>query len=119
MEMKESVNDYMHFLDLDTQFHAIIAKASKNRTCEIILASISEISLEFTRRDLEQYSPRGRRTRCLHIYELHYSIYEKILERDVSGARSAMLYHLTVFEKDLVSNEEKRRRKAAQHPAAE
>ena len=116
MEMRESVHDYMHFLDLDVEFHSIIAQASKNRTCAIILASISEISREFTRQDLEQYSPRGRKSRCLHIYELHAAIYQKILEQDVSGARSAMLYHLSAFEKDLTDNEEKRRRKAARHP---
>ena len=112
LEMKESVNDYLHFLDLDTEFHALVARASQNRACGIMLSSISSISREFTRRDLEQFSPRQRKNRCSAIYELHLAIYEKIRDQDVSGAKSAMLYHLSAFEKDLTANEEKRQKKS-------
>lgn len=75
-----------------------IAKACKNRTCEIMLSSISDISRNFTREDMAKKSARQRRLRCLSIYDLHQAIYDKIRDADPEGAREAMLYHLAVFE---------------------
>ena len=98
IRMRESVNDYEAFLLLDVDFHMQIAKACKNRTCEIMLSSISDISRNFTREDMAKKSARQRRLRCLSIYDLHQAIYDKIRDADPEGAREAMLYHLAVFE---------------------
>lgn len=104
LQMKQSVTDYETFLALDVSFHTLVARASKNRTCEIILSSISDISRNYTRSDLEKRSARKRKLRCLEIYELHRIIFEKIRVKDPEGAKEAMLYHLKVFEDTVDGN---------------
>ena len=103
LQMGEAVSDYETFLRLDIDFHMLVARAAKNRTTELILSSISDISREFTRQDLVPLTPRAVKQRCKEIYNLHLKIYEKIRDHDPNGARTAMLYHLNAFEDDLTS----------------
>ena len=108
-KMRDSVDDYLTFLQLDIDFHACIARASKNRTAEVILASVQDISRDFTKEDLAKRTDRGRRSRCREIYKLHIPIYECIRDQRPSDASEAMMVHLTAFEKDIskASNNEK------------
>lgn len=113
LQMWESTSDYEAFLQLDVEFHQLLAVAAKNRASELILSSISEVSRELTRQSLSQKSARAVKQRCKLIYKLHLDIYEKIRDKDPEGARAAMIYHLNVFERDVTNDAKKRGRKKA------
>lgn len=98
LQMRESITDYKSFLRLDVDFHNLIVNACKNRTCAVILSSISEISRSYTSSELEKRTALQRKKICQMIYELHLEIFEKIRSKDSPGAREAMLKHFIVFE---------------------
>ena len=111
--MRDNVSDYLEFLRLDMAFHACIAHAAQNRTSEIVLSSISDLSREFTREELSMRSERTRRARCQEIYLLHEPIFEAIRRQDPEGARKAMVTHLMAFQKTVSEELRKLRKQGA------
>jgi DNA-binding FadR family transcriptional regulator len=83
------------YVDADIEFHASIARASKNPVLLAILEPLAELMRESR---LATFSgPRFVRLRTVQ----HDRIFERIRERDVEGARAEMLAHLTDTGKDL------------------
>jgi len=76
----------------DTAFHFAMAQSIKNWALLIVISNIEDILSES--RDLSLQSP-GRPERSL---DSHRQILERIIQRDVEGARAAMEYHISQVE---------------------
>ena len=76
----------------DTAFHFAMAQSIKNWALLIVISNIEDILSES--RDLSLQSP-GRPERSL---DSHRQILDRIIQRDVEGARAAMEYHISQVE---------------------
>jgi GntR family transcriptional regulator, transcriptional repressor for pyruvate dehydrogenase complex len=95
--MRENSGDSEGYVDADLQFHAEIARATKNPTILVILEPLGEL---LRKSRIASFSgPRISRIRT----QQHEAIFECIRRGDAQGAQAAMSEHLRDTERDLGS----------------
>lgn len=82
-------------INKDIEFHTCIAKCSKNRVVETLIPIVNTAVLTFA--NLTQ------RTLMQETISTHRAITDAICERDATGARCAMVMHLTYNRQALMS----------------
>ena len=85
---------------IDTEFHALIAKMSKNKVLERLLNAIIELLREVR----ETYNTE----RAKESYKGHVEIYNALASGDCKEARKTMLKHLSRIEKTLLMGKKKK-----------
>lgn len=101
MRMADCLNDYEKSVDLDPDFHGLIAKASKNSVSVIFNRTFSKLNRTFMNKRLSAMSQEERRTMCRRVHQMHEAIFAAIKAGDSEGASAAMRVHLTAFREDL------------------
>jgi DNA-binding FadR family transcriptional regulator len=115
-QMADEVDDPDGYLELDVEFHRLVAEASPNLVARAIMASIEQ-PLRSSRR-LTNTIPRAL-DKAQHD---HRAIHERLLERDADGAAETMRQHLLWSEQQLLDRWRRRskpgRRRTAGSPPA-
>jgi len=97
--MRENPGDSIGYVDADLEFHAEIARATKNPTLLMILEPLGELL-----RQSRIASFSGLRISRIRTQQ-HEAIFECIRRGDPQAAQAAMNEHLSDTEKDLSSHE--------------
>ena len=92
---KASTATVEQMIKLDEQFHATIAKATKNRTLSVLMKTMTTVLFEGW---ISSLHIPGRIQRTI---EEHQNVVKAILERDPQGAEQAMREHLTKALRDI------------------
>ena len=102
LESMESVMDDIEaFMNLDSQFHNLIASAAKNRVSCIMNSTISKLNRAFIKDNYASLSPAEQVNNNQRINEMHRVIYQAIAAHEPEQARKAMDEHLVFFLTDL------------------
>jgi GntR family transcriptional repressor for pyruvate dehydrogenase complex len=88
LEVMGATTDREAAAEADVEFHAQLARATHNGLFLILLDSVADIMLELRRRAL---AVPGNKEQAIRD---HRQILERVLARDVVGARAAMTAHL-------------------------
>ncbi|MCX7786325.1 MAG: FadR family transcriptional regulator [Spirochaetes bacterium] len=97
---KASTATVEQMIKLDEQFHASIAKATKNRTLSVLMKTMTTVLFEGW---ISSLHIPGRIQSTI---EEHRRVLEAILKRDPQGAEQAMRDHLTRALQDIQSSME-------------
>lgn len=100
-QMDACTDDYEAFIDMDPQFHDLLAKAAKNTISAVMNRTLSRINRSFMKEKMRKLTPEERITMSKKIHGMHTDIYLAIREGDTDKARQAMDSHLSAFETDL------------------
>ncbi len=100
-EMREAMDGYERFIEMDAAFHGLIAAAAKNRVCVTMNGTLSRINRAFLTGRMRGMTPQERDAMCRKIQQMHERIFKAIRARDVEEAAEAMEAHITAFENDL------------------
>ena len=82
-------------VERDTNFHVVIARATKNTVLQIVMSSISDILRESRRRSFQVPGELAAAR------EWHQVIFAAIEQQDVAGARLAMTEHMSQVRRSL------------------
>lgn len=93
-------------LDLDYQFHRLIAESSENRWLVTLLDQVFD-KMALLRAQTTRHNPK-----VLEIRQEHRRIYEAIAHRQVTAATQAMQFHLTSSKVRVVQEIENLQRKS-------
>lgn len=99
--MEAVVGDVEAFMELDSRFHDMIARAAKNRVSRIMNATISKLNRAFIKDSYDTLSADERVRNNRRINEMHENIYQAIAAHQPELARQAMDEHMTYFLTDL------------------
>jgi len=92
---KASTATVEEMIKLDEQFHAAIAKATRNRTLSVLMKTMTTVLFEGW---ISSLHIPGR---IQHTVEEHRRVLEAILQRNPGGAEQAMREHLTKALQDI------------------
>lgn len=95
-KQKESLENGVILNDSDTEFHALIARMSKNKVLERLMNAIIELLREVR----ETYNTE----RAKESYKGHVEIYNALVSGDCKEAKKAMLQHLSKIEKTILTS---------------
>lgn len=102
--MVPTVNDSPAFIAIDSEFHGLIAAASKNTVSILIIQTISNMIRNFIRAKLTSMTKQEQAEMFAKGLELHEEIFRAIEAQDEERARQAMEKHLLDFKLDLNLN---------------
>ena len=100
-KMAECLDNYEQSVDLDPDFHGLIAKAAKNSVSVIFNRTFSRLNRTFMNKRLAAMSSKEQLEMCRRIHQMHETIFAAIKAGDAEGASAAMRLHLTAFRDDL------------------
>ena len=100
-KMAEIIEDHDKFIDMDAQFHALLASAAKNRVSVTMNTTLNKLSRTFVKRKMSDLSAEDRSTMGIYVHKMHVEIFEAVKAHDVEKARAAMDKHLNSFYFDL------------------
>ena len=100
-KMAEIIEDHDKFIDMDAQFHALLASAAKNRVSVMMNTTLNKLSRTFVKRKMSDLSAEDRNTMGIYVHKMHVEIFEAVKAHDVEKARAAMDKHLNSFYFDL------------------
>lgn len=89
------------FIALDSEFHSLIAAASKNAVSLLMIRPLSNLIQNFIRAKLATMTPEAQQDMLSRGIEIHEEIYRAIEQRDDHLAREKMQKHLNEFEVDM------------------
>lgn len=101
VRMVDCLDDYEQSVNLDPDFHGLIAKAAKNSVSVIFNRTFSKLNRRFVNEALASMSHEEQLETCRRIYQMHVTIFSAIKAGDAEGASAAMRIHLTAFREDL------------------
>jgi GntR family transcriptional repressor for pyruvate dehydrogenase complex len=100
METDIRNEEYDKVIDLDMEFHGLIAKTAKNQVSIVMNKTFSELNRAFIKNKVNKLQPSGQKKMILRIFNMHKSIFAAVQERDAEKAKKAMQEHLDAFEND-------------------
>lgn len=89
------------FIALDSEYHSLIAAASKNTVSLLMIQPLSNLIQTFIRAKLATMTPSDQTDMLIRGIRIHEEIYRAIEQRDVELAREKMQKHLDEFEIDM------------------
>ena len=89
------------FITLDSEYHGLIAAASKNTVSMLMIQTLSNIIQNFIRAKLATMTEADQMEMLSRGIEMHEKIYQAILLQDERLAREKMQQHLDDFEVDM------------------
>jgi GntR family transcriptional repressor for pyruvate dehydrogenase complex len=99
--MKDCIGNYEKFIELDPQFHRLLAIAAQNQVCIVMNETFSKLNCSFVMNKMNTLTSAGRKKMCIKVNEMHEAIFLAVQSRDEEKARQAMEVHLRAFESDL------------------
>lgn len=100
-QMSLCIDDYEKFVDMDSQFHGLLAAAAKNQVSVAMNETLSKLNRSFVKDKMATLSPSGRKKMCQKVQSMHETILAAVQAHDEAGARKAMAQHLEAFGSDL------------------
>ena len=100
-EMDGCMDHFEQFVNMDPQFHGLLAKAGKNGVSVVMNRTLSKLNRSFVINKSRSLSPEQLREMAQRISRMHWAIYEAIRARDEERSRQAMEEHLRAFAADL------------------
>lgn len=101
VRMADYMDNYEQSVDLDPEFHKLIAKAAKNSVSVIFNRTFSRLNRTFMKQKLAAMSNEDQLEMCHRVHRMHETIFAAIKAGDAEGASAAMRLHLTAFRDDL------------------
>lgn len=98
---EQTREDPLQFIDLDSEYHRLIAEAAKNSVSILMTQTVSNIIRNFLRTKLATMAASEQREMLAKGLELHQQIYKAVELRDEKLAEEKMRMHLKDFEMDL------------------
>lgn len=95
------MGSYVEFIALDSQFHALLARASKNRVSLLMNKTFSQLSFPLVKEKMDSVAESKRAEMCRRIQAQHTAIFDAVRAHDAERARCAMIEHIGSFEADL------------------
>ncbi|MBS3814227.1 FadR family transcriptional regulator [Candidatus Bipolaricaulota bacterium] len=94
MKSAAKKDDYRSFLNLHKRFHLQVAKATRNKVIEDTIKNLQGIMNDRMWQNLEEmhYLP-DKRNYLLESYNIHYKLFEALVDRDPSLARERIKDH--------------------------
>lgn len=103
-QMAECLNDYERSIDLDPDFHGLIAKAAKNTVSIIFNNTFNKLNRAFMEKRLSVMDQADRLEMTHRVHQMHQTIFTAVKAGDAERASAAMRLHLTAFRDDLSAN---------------
>lgn len=94
---KQMIHDYSSFISLDSEFHAMLAKAAQNEAACLITRVLSKVVDKLLRESLQKRSPEEQQMVCRKILDTHIPILQAVKNKDPDAAMAAMETHLEDF----------------------
>lgn len=91
----ETSHNMEQYAQADVEFHAILARATRNELLSLMLDSLVDVMLEIRHLSLSQPGSRE------NVQHHHHNILENVKAGDVEGARQAMAEHLEAGQRRL------------------
>ena len=101
IKMADCLDNYEQSVDLDPDFHGLIAKAAKNSVSVVFNRTFSRLNRTFMNKTLASMSREEQLEMCRRVHQMHETIFAAIKAGDAEGASAAMRIHLTAFRDDL------------------
>ena len=99
--MADHLDDYAAFIDLDPQFHALLAAAAKNAVADVVNRVLSRTNRSLMKGKMGTLSPEAQLEMSKKVHGMHLAIFQAVRAGDPEQARRAMQDHLSAFEADL------------------
>lgn len=100
-QMADCLGDYERSVDLDPDFHGLIAKAAQNTVSVIFNSTFNKLNRTFMKKHLTAMEQADRLETTRRVHQMHETIFVAIKAGDAEGASAAMRIHLTAFREDL------------------
>ncbi len=100
-QQEHAIEDFIHFVELDVQFHSALARASGNQVAVIVTEVLAGVEREILLKKLQSLDSVERETMCRVILKQHLEILDAIRRGDSRGARTAMSVHTRSAGRDL------------------
>lgn len=97
-EIASEARDRERLMELDKEFHRIIARAARNKVLGDLLANLHDRSLRFW------FISLGDEAHLKCVGAEHKAIYEKIRDRDPEAAATAAREHITSFRANIMKS---------------
>lgn len=95
-------DDYDRFIELDIQFHDLVAQASHNRLAAVMENVIHRIVNDMLTAAVHKKGKAALRQMCDDVLAGHRRIYDSIEKQDASLVLEAMKSHLDFFAEDIL-----------------
>lgn len=99
--MENCLDDYAAFIDMDPQFHALLAAAAKNTVADVVNRILSRVNRSLMKGKMGTLTPEAQQAMSSKVHQMHLAIFQAVKSGDPEQARQAMQDHLTAFETDL------------------
>ena len=103
-QMADCLDDYERSIDLDLNFHGLIAKAANNTVSVIFNNTFNKLNRTFMEKRLSTMGQADQLEMTHRVHQMHETIFTAIKAGDAEGASAAMRIHLTAFRDDLSAN---------------
>ena len=99
--MGRHLDDYEQYVDMDPDFHGLIARAAKNTVSVIFNRTFSKLNRDYMTSRMAEMDGEKQRAMTRRVHQMHETIFAAIKAGDAEGASAAMRIHLTAFRDDL------------------
>ena len=93
-QAEHAMDDYLRFVEIDPEFHYLVARAAKNEVACIMTQVLSASMQESLNVRMERLSEKERKNRCEKILSIHKAIAQAIAEGDPAKAKEMTSKHL-------------------------
>jgi GntR family transcriptional repressor for pyruvate dehydrogenase complex len=93
---EKQLSEGIRCLDLNTNFHVLLARASKNALLAMFVESALRVMSDLLGLFKEPGADYGRR-----VLDYHRAVYEAVRRKDVEGAKEAMEEHILDIETNI------------------
>ena len=97
---EQAMDDYLRFVEMDPEFHYLVARAAKNEVACIMTQVLSASMQESLIVRMEQLSEDERKAMCEKILNMHRTIADAIAAGNAKKAREATSVHLDDMRRD-------------------
>lgn len=99
-QAEQAMGDYRRFVQMDPQFHYLVAQAAKNEVACIMTQVLSASMMESLYVRMEQLSEQERSAMCEKILHMHRAIADAIAQGNAKKAREMTSAHLDDMRRD-------------------
>lgn len=100
-KMEAAIPNSEDFVDMDSGFHGLVAKAAKNDVSQIFSRVFSRLNRSFAKKKMATMSEEERAAMVRRVHSMHLAIFQAIREHDAVQAQKAMEEHLKAFGSEL------------------
>lgn len=97
-EIASKARDRVRLMELDKEFHSVVARAGRNKVLSDLIANLHDRSLRFW------FISLGDEAHLQHVEAEHKAIYQKIKDRNPEAAATAAREHIMSFRVNIMKS---------------